>query len=334
MFLSIIVTCYNYEKYVGEAIESVLPQLSDTVELIVVDDGSTDNSKSVIEAYLEEVNFRLISKDNGGQASAFNAGFKAARGRWVIFLDADDLLLSERLDGVQLPDPEVYSKVHSRMEKIDTNGNHIGWEPRLRYKLSEGDCFDLVLRNKFVTVPTSGNIFSAAFLGRVLPIPEEAYRISADDYLNILAPFEGKIKAESLVFSQYRIHGGNNYAVSGGGKRKPATVRFKALEQRAKVLSEVSERFGMDYDRFRLLTFRGMAIIWVSGYCVDRMSWSSPYSGVKFSDLFKEAMRQCRNHFGHGLWFLSQLAVLVILVAFCGRKKTVNEIFKNRLIAL
>src|SRR5215217_1250210 len=89
-FVSVVVNNYNYGRFLGEAIDSALAQTYPRTEVVVVDDGSTDDSCSVIAGYDGRV--VPVLKENGGQASAFNAGFAASRGDIVIFLDADDYL--------------------------------------------------------------------------------------------------------------------------------------------------------------------------------------------------------------------------------------------------
>src|SRR5215212_9115311 len=91
MLASVVVNNFNYERFVAGAIESALEQTYGATEVVVVDDGSTDASREVIERY----DGRVVSvfKDNGGQGSAFNAGFRASRGDVVLYLDADDMLL-------------------------------------------------------------------------------------------------------------------------------------------------------------------------------------------------------------------------------------------------
>jgi glycosyltransferase involved in cell wall biosynthesis len=91
--VSIIINNYNYDRYVRMAIESALHQSWQNVEVIVVDDGSTDKSREIIQKY--EHKARIILKENGGQGSAFNAGFAESKGEIILFLDADDMLLHE-----------------------------------------------------------------------------------------------------------------------------------------------------------------------------------------------------------------------------------------------
>src|SRR5437867_2851213 len=88
---SVIISSYNYGRYLEETIESALNQTYSRTEVIVVDDGSTDNSREVIAGFGDRV--RPLFEKNGGQASAFNAGFRMSRGEVILFLDSDDLLL-------------------------------------------------------------------------------------------------------------------------------------------------------------------------------------------------------------------------------------------------
>lgn len=91
--ISIIVPVYNQEKYLRQCIESVLAQIYENWELILVDDGSTDNSGSICDAaYSAAQSVKVIHKHRGGQSSARNAGLDRARGKYVLFLDADDII--------------------------------------------------------------------------------------------------------------------------------------------------------------------------------------------------------------------------------------------------
>lgn len=95
-FVSVIIPNYNYEKYIGEAIESVLAQTYRNFEVIVVDDGSTDNSLQVIRSFGDSV--RLLQQENQHVSATRNTGIRAARGKWVAFLDADDIWHPNKLE--------------------------------------------------------------------------------------------------------------------------------------------------------------------------------------------------------------------------------------------
>lgn len=88
---------YNDEKYIVEAIESVLRQTYQSFELIVVDDGSTDGTPGILARYKDNPKIKVVRQQNGGTASARNAGIKNATGEYIAFLDSDDKYTENRL---------------------------------------------------------------------------------------------------------------------------------------------------------------------------------------------------------------------------------------------
>ena len=95
--VSIITPVYNGEKYLLEAIESALAQTYKNFELLIVNDGSTDNSKSIISAYLSNPKIRYFEQQNAGVAAARNLALRYANGKYIGFLDQDDLWLPDKL---------------------------------------------------------------------------------------------------------------------------------------------------------------------------------------------------------------------------------------------
>jgi len=97
-FISIIIPLYNGQKFIEETLASIVAQSFQNIELIVIDDGSLDDSFSVVENYCKQhdskilKNIKLIKKENGGVASARNTGIQHANGSWLLFLDQDDIL--------------------------------------------------------------------------------------------------------------------------------------------------------------------------------------------------------------------------------------------------
>ena len=94
--VSVIIPNYNYARFIGEAIESVLAQTYQPLEIIVVDDASTDDSIKVIESFGDKV--KLIRQENGGVGKARNTGARNAGGDFLAFLDADDIWLPEKIE--------------------------------------------------------------------------------------------------------------------------------------------------------------------------------------------------------------------------------------------
>jgi glycosyltransferase involved in cell wall biosynthesis len=211
--VSIIISNYNYGRFLGQAIDSALGQTCPGTEVVVVDDGSTDESRDIIARYARRV--VPVLKENGGQASAFNAGLAASRGRVVIFLDSDDWLTptaaAHAADALRRPG---VVKAHWPLWDVDYLGNRTG-HLRPRSRLAEGDLRDVALREGpdcYVTPPTSGNAWAREFLDRVVPIPAREYRLCADAYLFGLAPLFGAMHVVDLPQGFYRLHEQNNYA--------------------------------------------------------------------------------------------------------------------------
>jgi hypothetical protein len=215
--VSIVVTNHNYGRFVAEAIDSALAQTHDRVEVIVVDDGSTDDSRAVIARYGGRI--VVVLKENGGQASAFNAGFQRASGSAVIFLDADDVLDREtatRVAAVFAGRPGL-AKVHYRLALMDGNGRPTGaMVPPAGLRLPSGDLRRLArLHPDDVPYPpASGNAFASWALERVLPMPEDDFRILADVYLLNLVALLGPVEVLDGTGGRYRVHGANSHYAS------------------------------------------------------------------------------------------------------------------------
>jgi glycosyltransferase involved in cell wall biosynthesis len=93
--VSIIIPCYNAEKWIDKCIDSALSQTYRPIEVIVIDDGSTDNSLAIIKKYGNKI--RWVSYDNGGPSVARNRGIKLSRGKYIQFIDADDYISSAKV---------------------------------------------------------------------------------------------------------------------------------------------------------------------------------------------------------------------------------------------
>jgi glycosyltransferase involved in cell wall biosynthesis len=211
--VSISVVNYNYARILPAAIDSALSQTWPHVEVVVVDDGSTDASRDVIAGYGERV--RAIYKANGGQGSAFNAGFAHCSGELVVFLDADDVLEpgTAAAAASELSAHRDLSKVQFMMRVIDGEGTDLGITipPRPGHQRS-GDLLHHVLRFRaYPWPPSSGNVYATRALRRLLPLPAEHYPTYCDAYLAELTPLLGPIRSLGVVGAKYRFHGANDF---------------------------------------------------------------------------------------------------------------------------
>jgi glycosyltransferase involved in cell wall biosynthesis len=245
--VSIVVNNYNYARFLGEAIDSALGQTYPDVEVVVVDDGSTDHSRQVIASYGDCIT--PVFKENGGQASAFNAAFPVTRGQIVLFLDADDLLLPTAVATVvpYFDDPRVVN-VHWPLWVIDQHGRRTGGVLPDR-PLAEGDFRDIMISDgpdSYQGVPTSGNTWSRNLLAKVLPAPEPDYRQGADGYLITLAPLLGVMRRVEEPRGCYRVHGANQCWCDATGERvERSLVRY---ERRSLTLSRHLRAAGVSHD--------------------------------------------------------------------------------------
>lgn len=208
---SIIIDNYNYGRFLAGAIDSALHQNYPQLEVIVVDDGSTDHSREVMAGYGK----RIVSvlQENRGQAAAINEGFKRSKGTVVVFLDADDFLFPAAVARAMesLRDEHIV-KVHWPLQVVDEQGKPTGKTcPR---ELAEGDLREEILKDGPWCVPappTTCNAWTRGFLESVMPIPEQDYRICADAYLVTLGWVSGMTRRISEPQGYCRLHGGSYY---------------------------------------------------------------------------------------------------------------------------
>jgi glycosyltransferase involved in cell wall biosynthesis len=209
--VSIIINNYNYGCFIRKAIESAITQTYQNIEVIIVDDGSTDESRDIIGEYRSRC--ILILKENGGQASAFNVGIAAAKGEYILLLDSDDYIYPDAIDVCVKLFPKGYSRIFFNLDLIDGENKPInGKRGENVFQNFDGNVFKALAENDiFAVVPTSGNFFEASKLKKVLPIPENEYKICADIFLFIRTAHNGPVRSVDRRLGAYRIHGSNNF---------------------------------------------------------------------------------------------------------------------------
>jgi glycosyltransferase involved in cell wall biosynthesis len=209
--VSVIINNYNYERFVGEAIGSALRQTYDRIEVIVVDDGSTDDSRAVIEGYGKQI--VSLFKTNEGQASAFNGGFARSSGEIICLLDADDLFLRNKVEEIvdAYADKETGWCIHP-LQWVDGLGRPIPGSPDVTYATGRYDFRSQYIRGKpiFWAAPTSGLTFRRPLLEKLLPMPQHI-RITADNFLTFSTPAFAPGFYISECLSLQRVHGANAY---------------------------------------------------------------------------------------------------------------------------
>jgi hypothetical protein len=231
--LSVVVTNRNYGRFLAQAIDSALDQPGPPLEVVVVDDGSTDDSRAVLAGYAGRV--RPVLQACSGQKAAFNSGFAAATGDAVLFLDADDVLdrgVGEAIVAAFAAQPQA-ARVVFRLRVVDERGEPTGaCVPAAGRPLPVGDVRASVLRfaDDVPWPPTSGNAFAAWALRRVMPLPLDDDPTGADSLLHPVVPLLGPVVALDHAGGAYRLHGANAHL-----RERLDVDRSRALLRRARV---------------------------------------------------------------------------------------------------
>ena len=202
---SIIVPCYNSAKYLPLCLDSILKQTYKQFEVVVVNDGSTDDTDLVIKPYLDDPRIKYIKQDNAGPPKARNTGINNADGDYIAFLDSDDLWEATKLEKqMQLfSDPHV-GVVYCAVRYIDELGQDVYCPDQMEYlKPREGNVTEFLFIDNFVSF--SSVVIRRKCLDKAGLFDEELG--SSEDWdllLRISAFFGFRYIDEPLLF--YRFH--------------------------------------------------------------------------------------------------------------------------------
>lgn len=202
MKVSVIIPTYNSAKYVTEAIDSVLAQTYKNYEIIVIDDGSTDNTKELLKSYKKKIKY--IYQENKGQAWARNTGIKKAKGELIAFLDADDVWLAKKLE-LQVPlfkDKEiglVYGDIALFGDKTNLKLIH-------NNDFKRGYIFKDLIKDNFICISTT--IIRKDVLDMV-GLFNSKIRYVEDLELWLRVVYKNKIDYTPEKVVKYRVHPGN-----------------------------------------------------------------------------------------------------------------------------
>ena len=247
--VSIAICNYNYGRFLRASVDSALTQSRPALEVLVLDDGSTDDSRAILASYGDRI--RTLLQPNTGQRGAYNALYAAARGEIIVFLDSDDRL-HDHAQASLVPcfdDPGIV-KVHWRLSLIDADGAAVGSViPRT---LDDGELAGRIRSAVFpASAPASGNAYRAATLASLFPLPVDARdRHGADFFCIYGAALLGRVTSiADGPLGDYRVHlapEGRESFVFGNA----ATVAepHKSLNRVHAFAAWVAERVGIDVD--------------------------------------------------------------------------------------
>lgn len=209
--VSIIINNYNYGRFITDAIASSLNQTYTNIEVIVVDDGSTDNSREIITSYGHKI--VSIFQENGGQPSSYNSGFAISKGEIICFLDADDIFLPnkvERIIEVFQSQADIGWCFHS-LQLINENCKPLDLTTTRNYVSRRCDFRRFIQSGRIPpSLPSSSALcFRRSLIEQILPMPTTEKMLATDFYVKYMAVglSNGFILGEALT--KQRIHGNN-----------------------------------------------------------------------------------------------------------------------------
>lgn len=296
--VDIVITNHNYARFLPDAVESACAQIHPDVTVVVVDDGSSDGSQEVLRRFSDRV--EVVLKEQGGQASAINAGLERCRGQVLLLLDADDVLrpqAAERVAAAFAADPRL-AKVQFPMAIVDAERRPTGEvKPGGHLQAPVGDqrAAELAFPFDIAWLPGGGTGFRTEAVRRILPIPEADYpRSGADWYLVHLTALLGDAALLDEVCAEYRIHGGNSYELARDEidlDHVRESIAFARATTRS--LEALADELGLQRPR-PLLSCADLANRLVS----LRLEPSRhPVSGDRRRALFADAVRATRRRF-------------------------------------
>ncbi len=243
--ITILINNHNYAAYLRESTDSALEQTYPRIEVVVVDDGSTDESTEIIRSYGDRI--VPVLKSNGGQASAFNAGFAHSTGDIICLLDADDVFEPQKAVEVVNAYQEFrdigwcYHPLALFGEVAESSVRPAGLSRSFAYdfrsRLAQG-------RSPLSAPATSGLSFKRTLLDTILPMPA-VIKITADNYIKF-ASFglsKGYVIHEALA--RQRIHSRNRYTLRDDRTVPRAEITLQtaaALRERFPAISRFANR--------------------------------------------------------------------------------------------
>lgn len=228
--LSVIIANYNYARYLGEAIASALAIDWPDVEVVVVDNASTDNSREVITGFGERIR-AIFHPENRGNLESCNTGFAASTGDIVYFLDADDIVEPQMMREVTAAWSPRLSKVQFQVRIIDGQGAATGaFFPQYHVVHSPEELRRMACTIGNYAGPNGpGNVYARWYLERVFPLKPVAGPYS-DSCMIAAAPFLGDVATVPRPLARYRVHGANSYAMQAMDASRFARMLEMAID--------------------------------------------------------------------------------------------------------
>jgi glycosyltransferase involved in cell wall biosynthesis len=269
---SVVINNYNYGQYLSDALDSALTQIAESDEILVVDDGSTDNSLDILSRYESEYGIRVISQANQGQMKAVREGIRAAKREVILLLDSDDYFLAGYLDRLRKiyqdnsdidfaftgaivggSDAAQLKEIRDNLDRMELCPGKIGptkWSTLLFYEFvgvpTSGISLHAALARKILSLPMSIDATQkiSVFRAKLLGLSESEARMSGFNADGIIVRSASILNAGKYYDDKpgffYRIHGKNKHATM----TRPARLYIRA-QKRKLFVDTISELFSL-----------------------------------------------------------------------------------------
>jgi len=261
--VSIIIPVYNAQEYLEECLNSALNQTYDKIEVIAVNDGSTDRSLDILEKYSNKI--KIISKKNGGTASALNLGIKNMNGEWFKWLSADDVLypnsIKELIDATKLLPNRKYI-LYSNYDIIDSHGKIVDRKTEPNYNELDSFSMNVILLDHFVGNGTTSLIHKSIIDEFGMFNETIGYKEDYELWLRYSVLYNCGLHLVPKNLAKYRVHkkqltkGNVTISLSQSNTIRKYILGKLAPEERKKYEKALNE-----YQKTKPLTSRGRHIL-------------------------------------------------------------------------
>lgn len=305
--VTVLIDTYNHEQFIEKAIKSVLCQSYnlDKAQIIVVDDGSVDNTAKIVERFLPEIEYYY--KNNEGQASAFNFALEKAKADIIVFLDGDDWWHPDKLKIVTETfeaNSEIGAIGHGIFEVCENEDMIRCLSPveDTPFFLNNLDAAKQFLGLKCF-LGTSRFAVRRKVLDEILPVPKQIF--FGDEYLFTLAPVIMPVKVLKTPLTYYRLHESNLYQNKNLNK-KQQSHRHQVFDYLYKNLFNTLQSKGVSKPIINLI----MKPIWIE---INRLKLA--LYGGRHKETFKVELSSIDTDYERLSWFHSILKLLVLFLA-------------------
>lgn len=301
--VSVIIPVYNVEDYIEKCLESVVNQTLKEIEIIVVNDGTKDNSIKKIEKYFSDSRIKIINKQNGGLSSARNAGLEIAKGEYISFIDSDDFIEEKMLE-------ELYNESENADIVFSNNLNYNMLDNKLSKEEREFFFDKMSNKGSYICMYSSAVVWNKIYKRDFLEKNNLKFIegiIHEDDIFTIKSHFLAKkVKYVKKFHYYYRINRRDSIMSN--------KVKNKHLENYKVIYEQVREFYdnfnGTNFEKLRLYLLK-------SYYLIFRMRLEGNVNKIEITD-FENNFKKCYSELK-----LSRLEKRII-------EDDVKRVLKNR----